>query len=144
MEPFDKTDASDAPKLRDLSEEKKETAIVHEGGVFLVISNGSLRFHKYIYTDGEDSIKRGNIIVFEDSYGADWGIAHSYTDEDFQFDEEEEPGGKFVRIATIDDFLQIAELRVLEITSLATCSERIKSHELPMKLLSCDYRFDRS
>lgn len=144
MEPFDNKDTPDVPKLRDLSDEKKETVQVHEGGVFLVISNGSLRFHKYIHINGENSIKRGNIIVFEDNYGADWGIAHSYTNVNFQFEEEEEPGGKFVRIATIDDFLQIAELRELEITSLATCSERIKAHELPMKLLSCDYRFDRS
>jgi cell fate regulator YaaT (PSP1 superfamily) len=144
MEPFDNPELTETPKLRDLSEEKKEPAQVHEGGVFLVITNGSLRLHKYIHTDNVDIVKRGNVMVFEDNYGSDWGIAHSYTTEDFQFDEEEEPGGRFVRIATIDDFLQIEELRETERTSLATCSERIKAHELPMKLLSCDYRFDRS
>ena len=108
MEPFDNPDTTEVPKLRDLSEDKKEAVEVHEGGVFLVISNGSLRFHKYIHIDDLDTkVRRGNLVVFEDGYGADWGIAHSYTKEDFQFDEEEEPGGKFVRIATVDDFLQI-------------------------------------
>ena len=144
MEPIDNPETTGTPKLHDLSEEKKESVQIHEGGVFLVISNGSLRLHKYIHIDNVDIVKRGDIIVYEDNYGTDWGIAYSYTTEDFEFDEEEEPGGKFVRISTIEDFLQIAELRELELSSLTTCSDRIKSHELPMKLLSCDYRFDRS
>ena len=113
-----------------------------EGGIFLVVTNGSLRLKKYIYC--ESKVDSGDIVIFEDEYGRDWGISYYFTDADFKFDEGEMPAGNYIRKFTAEDFHQMEELRNLENKGLTICEERVKSHGLPMKLLACDYRFDRT
>ena len=120
------------------------TPQVHEGGVYLVVTNGSLRLPKYVKCAITDSIMIGDLVIFEDDYGQDWGIAYNVTNQDFEFSEGDEPGGKFIRFFKPQDFLQLIELRKLEQLGLTTCEDRVKEHGLPMKLLSCDYRFDKS
>jgi len=134
------------PEVLGLDEGEKPVSkidrIIPEGGVFLVITNGSLRLQKYIHCENE--VEMGDPVILEDEYGRDWGIAYKFTTPDFKFAEDEAPSGAFVRKFTAEDFLHLEELRKLEKTSIVTCAERIKAHGLPMKLLACDYRFDRS
>jgi cell fate regulator YaaT (PSP1 superfamily) len=130
-------------KVSDLPEDQKDLE-PPEGGVYLVIVNGSLRLQKHIHCDDTGMITPGDILLYEDDYGVDWGIAYGSTSEDFEFPEGERPSGRFVRVIHDDDFLHLEEIRKLEIQSLGICGERVKIHELPMKLLACDYRFDKS
>lgn len=144
MENIEELEDKEPQKLHDLSEKTAEAVEPPEGGVYLIVINGSLRLQKYIKCENEEEINPGDVVVFEDDYGSDWGIAYDFTTEDFEFEEGEFPGGRLVRVINEEDFLHLKELRDLEKTSLITCAERVKAHELPMKLLACDYRFDRS
>lgn len=144
MEDVEYLEDNEQQKPQGLSEASRVAMDLPDGGVYLIITYGSLRLHKHIYCDEVERVSSGDIVIFDDDYGNDWGIAYSFTNADFEFSEDEAPIGKFIRCITEEDFQNLAEIRKLENSGYQICKERIKAHELPMKLLACDYRFDKT
>ena len=54
------------------------------------------------------------------------------------------PLRKVVRMATDEDVSQYEENKVFEKEAVETCSKKILDHKLDMKLVNCEYAFDRS
>ncbi len=52
--------------------------------------------------------------------------------------------GRVVRYCDEEDEANIEHLTELEAEAMDICADRVKAHNLPMKLLASDYRYDRS
>ncbi|MCX6647337.1 MAG: regulatory iron-sulfur-containing complex subunit RicT [bacterium] len=97
--------------------------------------------------------------IFRDEFGEDWGTVkkgiaepeHSEPEHE-QVDEQLEEGGEVVnrvidgvvvRYVTAEDIAVLEQIALDEVEYLKTCIGRVKHHELQMKMLGTDIRFDR-
>lgn len=104
----------------------------------------------------------GEKFIFQDEYGEDWGIILKPIPEPEivppppqkpELDEMEEVeelpleativNGIAIRFLTSEDQMLLEEIFKDEIAFLEICRERVKHHELEMKMLATDIRFDR-
>ncbi|MFH0840324.1 MAG: stage 0 sporulation family protein [Candidatus Omnitrophota bacterium] len=97
----------------------------------------------YFSTSGLRPVVNSCVIVQADR-GLDYGLVVS--DPEIILDAEvvEEPLRKIIREATPQDLAQIEKNRKKIKEVIATCEEKIKAHNLPMKLIDAEYSFDRS
>ena len=99
---------------------------------------------KSYYFDPEDlDIKRGTNVIVETAQGMEYGTAAAppYEVED---ERVTKPLKKILRIATPVDDRQNEENIEKEKEALRLCREKVKEHELEMKLIDSEYAFDRS
>lgn len=97
----------------------------------------------YYFSPGEFSLQTGDDVVVETARGIEWGEVvigpKEVTDE-----EVVQPLKQVMRKLSEQDRTTIQENEQREKEAMATCQEKIDKHALPMKLVDCEYTFDRS
>ncbi len=95
----------------------------------------------YYFSPGELDIKRGDNLIVETARGVEFGTAVS----DIREISEEEivsPLKTVIRMATEEDVETEKNNRVREREAFKICLEKIRKHELEMKLIDAEYTFD--
>jgi len=96
----------------------------------------------YYFDPKNYSVKTGDNVIVETARGVEFGTAVTDIKE---VTEKEiiQPLKPILRIATDKDKNKLADNKIAEKEAIETCEEKIKKHELPMKLLNAEYTFDR-
>ncbi len=87
------------------------------------------------------NVKLGDCVITEAERGIDYGFVNS------ELIKQEQSGADMrsvLRLATGDDLKQIEENRKKAKEAFNICLEKIEAYKLSMKLVSCEYSFDRS
>ncbi|XME01927.1 stage 0 sporulation family protein [Lachnospiraceae bacterium C1.1] len=95
----------------------------------------------YYFAPGDLDIKRGDNIIVETARGVEFGTAVS----DIREISEEEivsPLKAVIRMADENDVETEKNNRVREREAFKVCQEKIRKHELDMKLIDAEYTFD--
>lgn len=99
---------------------------------------------KTYYFDPQDfDIKKGQTLVVETSKGIECGVAQSGIKEVAE-EEIVTPLKPVKRVASEEDKKILDENKLLEKQALSVCAEKIKKHNLDMRLTEAEYSFDRS
>jgi cell fate regulator YaaT (PSP1 superfamily) len=83
-------------------------------------------------------------VIVQADRGLDYGLVVSEPEIILDAEVVEEPLRKIVREATPQDLAQIEKNRKKIKEVIATCEEKIKAHNLQMKLVDAEYSFDKS
>ena len=97
---------------------------------------------KVYYFDPKDlQLRMGDHVIAETSKGQDYGIISTCMK---MVDEElvQKPLRSLVRKATPEDEERIDALREKEKEALRVCREKVREHELDMKMVNAEYSFD--
>ena len=97
---------------------------------------------KVYYFDPRDlQLRAGETVIAETSKGLDYGIISTCTK---MVDEElvQKPLRAIVRKTTPEDEEKITALRAKEKEALKVCREKVREHELDMKMVNAEYSFD--
>jgi cell fate regulator YaaT (PSP1 superfamily) len=86
-------------------------------------------------------VKTSDWVILESERGMDYGRVNS---EPIRQENHEGEIKSVVRLASADDLKQIEDNRKKAKDAFNTCLEKIEAHKLNMKLVSCEYSFDRS
>jgi cell fate regulator YaaT (PSP1 superfamily) len=97
----------------------------------------------YYFDPGDLQVKEGDRVLAETARGLELGTVVGGRQEVAEADIPQ-PLKPLVRVATAADIERDAENRELEKQAMAICAEKIRAHGLAMKLIECDYTFDRS
>lgn len=99
---------------------------------------------KIYYFDPSDlEIQRGDCVIVETVRGIEYGDV----EQGIRYVQEDEvvlPLKKVLRIATEYDKEQMQENRRAAAEALQICQEKIRNHDLEMKLVDAEYTFDRN
>lgn len=97
----------------------------------------------YFFEPGDFELKRGTAVIVETVRGIEFGTC--VNDPSMVADDEVvSPLKPILRIASERDIKQAAENREKEKEAFKTCLEKIREHELEMKLIDAEYTFDNS
>lgn len=97
----------------------------------------------YFSTSGLRPAVNSYVVVQADR-GFDYGLVVSEPEIILDAEVIEEPLRKIVREAAPQDLAQIEKNKKKIKEAIAACEEKIKSHNLPMKLIDAEYSFDKS
>ena len=97
----------------------------------------------YFFDPLEFEIKRGDHVIVETARGIEFGTVMSGVTE-VEEDKVIQPLKPVLRIATERDIEQEAENKVKEKEAFQVCLEKIRKHELDMKLIDAEYTFDNN
>lgn len=102
--------------------------------------SGNILFYK----EPPAQIKVGDYVIVETDRGLDYGHIVSEAQE-FKVGEkvQEEPVRKIIRTATEHDLKQIDENKIKSKEAYTNCQKKIQDYKLDMKLVGCEYSFDR-
>jgi len=95
----------------------------------------------YYFSPGKLHIKQGEKVIVETARGVEFGSVVIGT-KDVKEEEITQPLKPVVRIATEEDKRNEEKNRQKEQEAFAICQEKIRKHELDMKLISAEYTFD--
>ena len=99
---------------------------------------------KIYYFDPENiQLDKGMNVIVDTAMGEEYGeviIARKEVEDN----EVTEPLKKVIRIATAKDNKMRQENKAKEPEAFKTCLEKIKKHELPMKLIDAEFKYDGS
>lgn len=95
----------------------------------------------YYFKPNDEEINVGEACIVETMRGIEFGMC---VKKDIDVDENtlKTPLKTIMRKATIDDYETHKKNKEKEPDALMKCRERIKAHNLPMKLLDCEFTFD--
>ena len=97
----------------------------------------------YYFDPGELPVKYGDSVIVETARGTEFGKVvlpiREVPDEEIK-----QPLKEVLRIATAEDEEREKTNREKEENAFRICQEKIRAHELPMKLVSAEYTFDNS
>ena len=95
------------------------------------------------YRCPDQAIKSGGYVIVEADRGMDYG--HVVSDMDNKVDEkpQEEPIRKILRPASDSDLKQIDDNKLKAREAYSDCLKKIQDYKLDMKLVNCEYSFDR-
>ncbi len=97
----------------------------------------------YHFAPGSLELKTGDKVVVETSRGLEFGTVVTGPEP-----QKENRGGQplkeVLRLATEEDVAREARNRKREIEALDVCLQKIRKHDLEMKLIDCEYTFDNS
>ncbi len=106
-----------------------------------------VRFRKagkiYYFDPAGYEIESGEDVIVETIRGVEFGYVVKGIMEITE-DEVVQPLKKVIRIATDKDLDQEEENSLKEAEAFGTCSEKISKHNLDMKLIDCEYTFDKN
>jgi cell fate regulator YaaT (PSP1 superfamily) len=106
-----------------------------------------VRFKKagkvYYFDPDQFNIEAGTNVIVETARGVEFGEA-VITVRDVTDDEIVAPLKKVMRIATDEDVKHASENKRKENEAFATCLQKIKDHNLDMKLIEVEYTFDNN
>ncbi len=97
----------------------------------------------YYFSPGELSLQTGDEVVVETARGIEWGEIVTGPRE-VPDEEVVQPLKKVMRKLNEEDRAVIQENQQREKEAMVTCQEKVDKHALPMKLVDCEYTFDRS
>jgi cell fate regulator YaaT (PSP1 superfamily) len=97
----------------------------------------------YFFNPDDIKMKRDSSVIVETVRGIEfgkvvWGV---------RFVEEDEvvlPLKRVLRLATSEDILKQQSNQIAAVEALQICSEKVKGHQLEMKLVDAEYTFDRN
>lgn len=97
----------------------------------------------YYFDPGMLEIKKGDHVIVETARGIEYGTV---VGEPREIEEEKvvQPLKAVLRVATAKDDEQEAANKEKEKDAFGICLEKIKKHELPMKLIDAEYTFDNN
>ncbi len=96
----------------------------------------------YSFSVGDLEIKKGDLCVVETARGMEFGkVVSDPADKDEDFNTPLRP---VLRIATEEDKENNLKNRDKEKEAIRICKEKIRKHELEMKLIDAEYTFDNS
>jgi len=87
----------------------------------------------YYFSPGNMDIKTGDHVIVETARGIEYG-----------YDQISQPLKPVIRIATQDDVRREAKNREKEKDAFKICQEKIRKHNLEMKLIDVEYTFDNN
>ncbi len=97
----------------------------------------------YFFSPGKLHIKKGDKVIVETARGVEFGSVVSapkeVLDEDIM-----QPLKSVIRVATEEDKRNEEKNREKEKEAFQVCKEKIRKHELDMKLISAEYTFDNN
>ncbi len=97
------------------------------------------------FSCGTLSLELGDNVIVETDRGVDYG--HIVLDSAIKFDNkhpQEEPVRKILRLVYESDLKQIDDNKIKSKEAYASCSKKIQERKLDMKLVGCEYSFDRA
>ena len=97
----------------------------------------------YYFNPNGLEIRSGTNVIVETARGLEFGTAAGGIREVHE-ESVPQPLKNVIRIATEDDVLHAAENREKEREAVIICKEKIRKHELEMKLIDAEYAFDNS
>lgn len=97
----------------------------------------------YFFSPSEFDIKAGMHVIVETARGVEYGTVALGVRE-VEDDKVVQPLKSVIRIATEDDDRMDKENKEKEQEAYKICKEKIKKHELSMKLIACEYTFDNN
>ncbi|MBQ0058498.1 MAG: hypothetical protein KBS83_00845 [Lachnospiraceae bacterium] len=97
----------------------------------------------YYFNPNDLNIKYGDAVVVETARGLEYGKVMMAT-MDYPEDKLKAPLKDVLRLATEEDTAKDAENQRLEKEAFHICKEKIREHELDMKLIAVEYAFDDS
>ncbi len=99
---------------------------------------------KVYYFDPKDyALRVGDHVIVETSKGPEYGVITTGC-KMVADDQVAQPLRAVVRIASEEDEALIAEIRQKEKEALKVCREKVREHELDMKMVGAEYAFDGS
>ena len=112
-----------------------------------MVEVAGIRFKKvgkiYYFSPGNLKLKSGDHVIVETSRGIEYGTvavpSKTVSEEDIV-----PPLKSILRIATPDDDKQIEINKQKEKEAMAVCQEKIRNHNLEMKLIDVEYTFDHN
>ena len=96
----------------------------------------------YFDPDGQN-LSMGTMVVVETSHGVEMGKV-SIPNREVSEKDLKAPLKKIIRVATDDDIKQLNENQVKEKEAFKICLEKIRKHNLQMKLIDVEYTFDNN
>ncbi len=106
-----------------------------------------VRFRKagkiYYFDPAGRDIEAGEDVIVETARGVEFGYVVKGVME-IGDDEVVQPLKKVIRIATDKDLDQEEENSLKEVDAFKVCLEKINKHKLEMKLIDCEYTFDKN
>lgn len=96
----------------------------------------------YYFDPKNFSVATGDNVIVETARGLEYGTAVTDIKEVTE-KEIVQPLKPIQRLATEHDKKKLADNKIAEKEALKTCDEKVKKHNLPMKLLNAEYTFDR-
>ena len=97
----------------------------------------------YYFDPGKLEIKKGDHVIVETARGIEYGTVVGGIRE-VEDDKVIQPLKSVLRVATPKDDEQEAANKEKEKDAFKICLEKIKKHELPMKLIDAEYTFDNN
>ncbi len=97
----------------------------------------------YFFDPKEFEIKRGDHVIVETARGIEFGTVMSGVTE-VEDEKVVQPLKPVLRVATQKDIEQEAENKLKEKEAFRLCLEKIREHELDMKLIDAEYTFDNN
>ncbi len=97
----------------------------------------------YYFDPGDFDIKRGEHVIVETARGIEYGTV-IVEPKEVPDEKVIQPLKPVLRVATPRDDEQEAENKAKEKEAFNICLEKIKKHELPMKLIDAEYTFDNN
>lgn len=97
----------------------------------------------YFFSPGDLDIKAGMHVIVETARGVEYGSV-ALGRKEIEDDKVIQPLKAVMRIATAEDAETDAANRIREKEAYDVCLEKIRKHELAMKLIACEYTFDNN
>lgn len=97
----------------------------------------------YYFNPGDLDIKKGDYLIVETARGLEIGEA-ALEAKEVSDNEITKPLKDIIRIATEDDIKKWKQNKEKEAQAFEICAEKIKKHNLEMKLIEVEYTFDAS
>lgn len=106
-----------------------------------------VRFRKagkiYYFDPNDFEIEKGQFVIVETARGIEYGSVIMGLKE-IEDEEVIQPLKKVIRIATEEDHAKEKDNKQKEKEAIACCIEKIRKHNLVMKLIDCEYTFDNN
>ena len=99
----------------------------------------------YTFSIGDLEVKKGDFCIVETARGQEMGKVVSFPEErDEESLNPNSPLRTIIRVATEEDREKDIKNREKEKEAIKICKEKIRKHELEMKLIDAEYTFDTS
>ena len=97
----------------------------------------------YYFDFGDLNLEAGMNVIVDTAMGEEYGEV-VFPAKEVEEESITEPLKKVIRIANEKDKKMLKEFKSKEKEAFKICSEKIKKHELPMKLVDVEYKYDGS
>ena len=97
----------------------------------------------YYFDPMEFTLRIGDHVIVETSKGPEYGAVSTGL-KPVEDDQVSQPLRSVLRVATGEDEEKVKQMRVKEKEALKVCREKVRDHELDMKVVDAEYAFDGS